>query len=119
MSVLITGVEIPTTCGSCWFCRAVSNEKWHCRLTGKSFASYSVGWGNVNNTGDNGQRPYIRHEDCPIIHVPPHGRLIDADGLEKECQKRLLICTDQFQRPYEVMRAIALAPTVIKPDGGE
>ena len=23
-----------------------------------------------------------RHPDCPMVEVPPHGRLIDADGLE-------------------------------------
>jgi hypothetical protein len=57
-----------------------------------------------------------RPEYCPLIPVPSHGRLIDADALEQDAQKRLLICNkynDQFQKPYEVMRAIALAPTVI------
>ena len=24
-----------------------------------------------------------RHPDCPLIHVPPHGRLIDADALRQ------------------------------------
>ena len=46
----------------------------------------------------------------------PHGRLIDADALENEAQMRLLQCNkydNQFQKPYEVMRAIALAPTII------
>ena len=57
------------------------------------------------------------------VAVPePHGRLIDADALEQDAQKRLLICSkynDQFQKPYEVMRAIALAPTVIPASGKE
>lgn len=51
-----------------------------------------------------------------VIPVPAHGRLIDADELEKEAQKRMLICSkndNQFQKPYEIMRAIALAPTII------
>ena len=81
MSILIEGMEMPTTCGNCWFCHAVSNEKWHCRLTGKSFASYSVGWGDEKNTGENGQHPYIRRDDCPLIEVPePHG-LIDRERI--------------------------------------
>ena len=25
-----------------------------------------------------------RHKDCPLVPVPPHGRLIDADALEYE-----------------------------------
>lgn len=50
------------------------------------------------------------------VPVPEHGRLIDADALEKEAQKRMLICSkndNQFQKPYEIMRAIALTPTII------
>ena len=46
----------------------------------------------------------------------PHGRLGDLDALEQDAQKRLLMCNkndNQFQAPYEVMRAIALAPTII------
>lgn len=51
-----------------------------------------------------------------VEEIPPHGRLIDVDVLEQNAQKRLLMCNknnNQFQKPYEVMRAIALAPTVI------
>lgn len=54
--------------------------------------------------------------------LPPHGRLIDADELERDAHKRLLVCqanNDQFQKPYEVMRAIALAPTIIKAEENE
>ena len=54
---------------------------------------------------------------CPLAEVQPHGRLIDADALENEAQMRLLECNkygNQFQKPYEVMRAIALAPTIIE-----
>lgn len=60
--------------------------------------------------------------DFPAIHVPPHGRLIDADALEQESQKRLLMCNkndNQDQKPYEIMRAIALAPTVIPEEESE
>ena len=61
--------------------------------------------------------------DMPeIIEVPPHGRLIDADALENEAQMWLLECNkydNQFQKPYEVMRAIALAPTIIPAEENE
>ena len=115
MGVYIKGMKMPTTCGSCWFCHAVSNEKWHCRLTDKSFASYSVGWGNENNTGENGQHPYIRRDDCPLIPVPePHGRLIDTDAVSLE------------GGPYEydewckwALEQYQDAPTIIEAEGDE
>ena len=28
-----------------------------------------------------------KYEDCPLIELPPHGRLIDADELTKMCQE--------------------------------
>lgn len=49
--------------------------------------------------------------------VHPHGRLIDANALEQEAQKRLLLCEkydNQFQKPYEILRAINEAPTIIE-----
>ena len=59
--------------------------------------------------------------DCEFkaIPVPDHRRLIDADAMEQDAQKRLLMCNkndNQFQKPYEIMRAIALAPTIIEAD---
>lgn len=59
--------------------------------------------------------------ETTAISVPPHGDLIDRDALEQDAQKRLLICNkndNQFQRPYEVIRAIALSPAVIPAEGG-
>ena len=56
-----------------------------------------------------------------VDEIPSHGRLIDAELLEEDAQKRLLMCSknnNQFQKPYEIMRAIALAPTVIQAEEG-
>ena len=79
--------------------------------------------GHVTKTGDSyfaeDGKAYYRACDWEYfsaIPVPDHGRLIDADALEQDAQSRLQICNkydNQFQKPYEVMRAIALAPTVI------
>lgn len=80
MGVYIKGMEMPTSCGECWFCHAVGNDKWHCRLTDKSFSSWEVGWGARNNKGENGQHPYVRRLDCPLVPVPKHGRLIIEEG---------------------------------------
>ena len=89
------------------------------------------GDGKTTKTGESWRSPvdgkcyYGTSEDMntySALAVPPHGRLIDADALELDSQKRLLICDkndNQFQRPYEVIRAIALAPTVIPAEEGE
>ena len=62
-------------------------------------------------------------DDCPLIHVPEHGDLIDRDALEQDASARMLICNkydNKTQIPHEIMRAIRLAPTVIEADrGGE
>jgi hypothetical protein len=91
MGVYIKGIEMSKSCGNCFFDTHCDN--WRLR-----------NWGAPPP------------DDCPLVPVPPHGRLIEADALEQDAQKRLLMCDkndNQFQKPYEVMRAIALAPTII------
>ena len=75
MSVLIRGMEMPVTC-------------CHCPLLGYD---PDIEW---NDGGRETQGAYIcvithelidntkREEHCPLVPVPPHGRLIDADALE-------------------------------------
>ena len=61
MSVLIKGVEMPTSCRACMFSRTdIRNVDW-CVLTEKDLPC-----------------------DCPIVPIPPHGRLIDADALMRK-----------------------------------
>ena len=81
-----------------------------CRFYGVSYC-YAKGDEDAHSTAP-----------CPLVELPSHGRLIDADALEKEAQKRMLICDkngNQFHKPYEVMRAISLAPTIIETEGEE
>lgn len=66
MGVYIKGMETPD---SCWNCPV---DKPLCTL-----------WqGMTVDEMDNG-----RHKDCPLVPVPPHGRLIDADALMHEFEK--------------------------------
>lgn len=101
MSILIREMEMPKSCYDCYFCRIYDepNQGYFCIPL----------FADLHRTDFTKKRI----DACPLVEVPPHGRLIDADALEQECQKRLLVCTDQFQRPYEVLRAITLAPTII------
>lgn len=72
MSVLVRGMGMPK---NCWNCPFFHTSMYHigddelleiytCLRTGKRT--------NENVTG------YMKN--CPLIPVPPHGRLIDADG---------------------------------------
>ena len=62
MSVYIKGMEMPTGCLDCDF-----RKHDLCKL-----------WLRVWDCAFN------RHKDCPLIPVPDHGRLVDADALWKE-----------------------------------
>ena len=71
MSVLIKGMKLPTSCTDC----PMMQDEWvSCKLTG------SWEW------ADEFVPSKERLKDCPLIELPPHGRLIDADAL-KEASK--------------------------------
>lgn len=70
--ILIRGMEMPKDCESCSFC---DYEQANCLAA------------NDRNTLPHSftQRPVW----CPLVEVPPHGRLIDADALKaKEADVR-------------------------------
>lgn len=61
MSILIKGMEMPKNCTECRF---------------------SVdGWCYVLRPESEEERKRITTNYCPLIEIPPHGRLIDADAL--------------------------------------
>ena len=107
MGVYIKDMQMPKTCGECVFIAWKRGVGQYCTINNK--ITFHV-------TLDDFDVGYKRNGTCPLVPIPPHGRLIDADALENEVQMRLLECNkygNQFQRPYEVLRAIALAPTII------
>ena len=68
MSVLIKGMEMP---GKCENCPCYDYIDYVCRAD-DCFAPFDV------------ENPEERSEHCPLIEIPtPHGRLIDADEIEK------------------------------------
>ena len=71
MSVLIKGMDMPTSCSLCKFKTVVGLDKEKCLVSGVEFCSWDTGWGDKQR----------RHESCPLVLVLPHGRLIDADAL--------------------------------------
>lgn len=71
MSTLIKGMEMPTSCYYCPFmCGSWGYSPPHkarCIITGKDMP--------IDERG-------VQHNQaCPLVPIPPHGRLIDADAL--------------------------------------
>ena len=64
MSILIKGMNMPKNCDECRF-----DAGGYCLAKSLNF----LDWCEVND------RP--RPSWCPLVEIPPHGRLIDADAL--------------------------------------
>ncbi len=67
MSILIKGMEMPSVCDACWALDEQGDYPM-CRITGEQ-------------RGYNFQTRSRRMSKCPLVPIPPHGRLIDADVL--------------------------------------
>lgn len=68
MSVLIRGMEMPTDCLKCPFC-LFADGYWKCLVDGSHADFGGTCW----------------PQNCPLVPVPPHERLIDADVLYEDC----------------------------------
>ena len=86
MSVIVSGMEMPEHCGYCRF-----------RYDGICHAL---------------QKTQYSMEDCPLVPVPPHGRLIDADDIDYP-----LMESEADEKWMHI--AIDSAPTVIEAEEGE
>lgn len=101
MSILIRGMEMPTNCMLCSFCVPEADEAngEMCMVTGKLMPPCN----------------HERLDDCPLVSVSPHGRLIDADALLFECNTGRI-------RPWESFVThtyVNDAPTIIEAEGRE
>lgn len=73
----IKEMEMPESCSLCKLKTVVGLDKEKCLVSGVEFYSWDTGWGDEQR----------RHESCPLVPVPPHGRLIDADALINALQE--------------------------------
>lgn len=68
MSVLIKGLDMPANCGECFALKAELYERrrviYCCCFIRKEY-----------------QHDGKRMKECPLVELPPHGRLIDADEI--------------------------------------
>ncbi len=101
MSVLIKGMEMPI-CQTCPIC----DEKLYgnyCRIT-KEIVSFG----------------FERGEKCPLIELPPHGRLIDADALNYTMlYKENWMSGTGVEAPAVWRKDIDAAPTILEAEDHE
>ena len=97
--VYIKGMAMPTDCIHCRFrgFGGIQNEKVVCSFTGRNAFINTV----------------ERFDDCPLVPVPDHGRLIDADALKENW-----FLTELGNKVIEVQE-IDAAPTIIPASGGK
>jgi hypothetical protein len=93
---LIRGMETPTSCGNCFF--DIHCDNWRLR-----------NWGAPPP------------DDCPLVPVPPHGRLGDLDALKVKAIERSEKCGVCVNVLDKVITAydIDTAPTIIPAEEGE
>ena len=119
MSVIIKGINKPK---NCWDCPLVSGYQLtdeekvlystiHCRMgsyvtvDGKRIPKY--------------QDPYAPGV-CPIIELPPHGRLIDADALMEDGWKLYKrVEYEGYSAIHEMPLICPSIPTIIEAEKGE
>lgn len=75
MSVLIKGINTSKDCWKCKFRRWENGYGDQCIITDTFIKDI-----------------FIKEKDCPLVEIPPHGRLIDADELWKDITTNIEDC---------------------------
>lgn len=88
MGIYIKGMEMPRFCYDCFFRPGLCKER--------DFYSFD------------GENKLTRPRNCPLIELPPHGRLIDADALPRFGGRKGLVHSADIDN----------APTIIEAEGG-
>ena len=95
MSVIVKGMEMPKNCQDC----ALYIEG----------ACYAKGYRDYRSIMDT-----AKPDDCPLVELPPHGRLGDLDELKTAFPR----CDNSMDIKIASVRAtINHAPTVIEAEG--
>ena len=115
MSILIRGMDIPTSCDKCRFCVNGFTDTvpmYECAV--QSYENVSV------LVESNGEPFDFRPDWCPLVELPPHGRLIDADKLLEKAYWDYNEATHDYNNIKVVSEYdIDDAPTVIEAEGSE
>lgn len=113
MGVYIKGMEMPKNCFDC----PLNYDSIDCMVA--DIALREKGGGDF-------LYEHERASHCPLVPVPPHGRLIDADALKlshcKECTlypDKCLEKTDEGCDWGSIYHIEHCAPTIIEAEEGE
>lgn len=99
MGVYIPGMKMPVKCALC-DAAFPDGVGWSCPLI--------KGRPNIDNQKG-------RRKDCPLVPVPPHGRLGDLDKLADNMRS----ATAGMEHRAIIMHEIRRAPTIIPAEEGE
>ena len=119
MSVLIKGIGIPESCAECRFCvNGFTDDApmYECACESSE---------NVSVLVDDHGKPFdFRPEWCPLIELPPHGRLIDADFEEAHYTSMTVNPTPDVTKQDKrnsliIIEALQKAKTIIGAEGSE
>ena len=106
MSILILGMEMPESCDKCRFFA----DAW-------CYAFKADDWRNAYYKPPEGER----RDNCPLVSVPDHGRLIDADALSAKLNMMLAMAFGEGNTAYHFAyrslgKVVENAPTIIPAD---
>ena len=109
--IYIPGMEMPTSCRKCGLMMNCDDcEGWECYCL-----PLKKSIGHLEKFRD---EPYVltdkRRDDCPLLHVPEHGRLADTDVMCNECRR----VAEEYDgiHPDCTYCPVHLAPTIIPAD---
>ena len=108
MSVYIKGMEMPHNCDECRLCAFIPVGDYG--LYRKCLPLNAKA------------KITIRRADCPLLPVPDHGRLIDADFIVKRLRKQIQDVgadTELANRGREFISIIGAVSTIIPADKEE
>lgn len=103
MSILIKGMEMPTNCRDCPLKMNCDDcEGWECVCVP---SHHQIGYLDELLSDK-------RRDDCPLVELPPHGRLIDANEI-------IIPFFENIDDENLMRKVIKAMPTIIPADGGE
>ena len=92
--ILIKNMEMPKNCN---YCPMYDDEYCQCRLE----PSYDGHWTRANG--------------CPLVELPPHGRLGDLDEVERRMRVGRYNPMERNKSAYDYIRD---APTIVEANNG-
>ena len=107
MSILIKGMSMPR---ACYYCHFLFRDKRHNKVYCTVHHEFDK-WLDISDAPAES-----RADDCPLIELPPHGRLIDADALMKQIEHDTPLSA-VFEKTMR--RYLHNAPTIIEAEGEE